>query len=100
MWLGDNCWPEHGGWEWGGVLVLSHREGQLMYCVKHLGSIRFSPQIISSLLRVSPASHVDLGHSFPDYLVLQCFMWVPSLDRGNSRRGGANIVFVLHTAEH
>lgn len=71
-----------------------------MCCVKHLGFVRFFPQITSSLLRVCPASHADLGHSFPDYPVLQCFMWVPSLDRGDSRRGGANIVFVLHNAEH
>lgn len=42
----------------------------------------------------------DLGLSFPDYPVSQCFLWVPSVDRGNSRRGGANIVFIFHNAEH
>lgn len=42
------------------------------------GFFRFSLQIISSLLRVSPATHADLGHSFPEYPVLHCFipLWV------------------------
>lgn len=41
---------------------------------------RFPPQLV-------PAFHADLRHRFPNYPVLQCFMWVPSLDRETLQEG-------------
>lgn len=81
------------------VLVLSHREGELMCCTKHQGVFRFFPQIIDSLLSLSQHFMLILGTDFPTTLCYSALCGYPLWIGRPFRRGGANIDFVLYNAE-